>query len=143
MGNRAPRKENPLTVACDPSSLDVPQRRRRRELQERLRADIREVRELEDGYALRHSSGASVLLDLAEFVALERLCCPFFDFEISIGRAGGPVWFRITGGEEAKRVLRAEMGARTERATNSPHNRESEGPGRHAPAQTDQLKPAT
>lgn len=113
MGNRAPRKENPLVIACDLSSLDAPQRRRRRKLQERLRADIKEARELKDGYAFRHSSEASVLLELAEFAALERLCCPFFGFEISIGRDGGPVWFRITGGEEAKKVLRVELDTRT------------------------------
>lgn len=113
MGNRAPRKDNPMVIACDLSALDAPQRRRRRELQEQLRADIQEARELEDGYAFRHSPKTSVLLELAEFAALERLCCPFFGFEISVGRDRGPVWFRITGGEEAKRVLQAELGART------------------------------
>jgi hypothetical protein len=51
-----------------------------------------------------------VLLAVAEFVANERLCCPFFKFGITAERDGGPVWFRITGEGEAKRVLKAEMG---------------------------------
>jgi hypothetical protein len=98
-----------LPVACDPSSLDAGQGQRRRELQELLRKDVREVRELEDGYAFRHSADASVLLELVEFAALERLCCPFFDFAVEIGRNGGPVWFRITGDKDAKRVLQAQL----------------------------------
>jgi hypothetical protein len=70
-----------------------------------LGEDLREVRELEDGYAFRHSAEASVLVALAEYVSLERLCCPFFDFAIEVGRGGGEVWLRMTGGEGAKRVL--------------------------------------
>jgi hypothetical protein len=46
-----------------------------------------------------------VLLTLAEYVSLKRLCCPFFDFAIEVGNHGGPVWLRITGGQEAKRIL--------------------------------------
>jgi hypothetical protein len=81
-------------------------------LRDRLRADVRGVRELDDGYAFRHSSTADILLALAEYVSLERLCCPFFDFAIEVGRAGGEAWLRITGPAGAKRVLEAAMGGR-------------------------------
>ena len=73
-------------------------------------ADVKEVRELEDGYAFRHSADGGVLLAIAQFVANERICCPFFEFGISVGRGGGPVWLRMSGEGEAKRVLEAEMG---------------------------------
>jgi hypothetical protein len=109
MGHRTGLRADRLPVACDLSSLDPDQAKRRQELQERLRADIREVRELEDGYAFRHSPGAPVLLDLTEFATLECLCCPFFDFAVEIGRNAGPVWFLITGGDEAKRVLHVQL----------------------------------
>ncbi len=109
MDHRVRRGADRPPVARDLSSLDADQDQRRRELQERLRVDVREVRELEDGYAFRHSADASTLLELVGFVALERLCCPFFDFAVEIGRNGGPVWFRITGGKEAKRVLQARV----------------------------------
>ena len=69
-----------------------------------------EIRELPDGYAFRHFPESSTFLTLAEFVALERLCCPFFDFGLEVERDGGPLWFRMTGGEDAKRILRAELG---------------------------------
>lgn len=109
MDHTTGREADRSPVACDLSSLDSDQAQRRRGLQERLRADVREVRELEDGYAFRHSADASILLELVEFAALERLCCPFFDFAVEIGRNGGPVWFRITGDKEAKRVLQAQL----------------------------------
>jgi hypothetical protein len=79
-------------------------------LYRRLRADVEEVQELQDGYAFRHSPDRDVLLAMAEFVANERLCCPFFEFGIAVERAGGPVWLRMTGAGDAKRILEAELG---------------------------------
>lgn len=89
--------------------LEAEQRERQRSLQRRLRADVREIRELSDGYAFRYSPEPSVFLTLAEFVALERLCCPFFDFGLEVERNRDSVWFRMTGEEDAKSVLRAEL----------------------------------
>lgn len=82
-------------------------------MRRRLGEDFREARELENGYAFRYSSEAEVLVALAEYVSLERLCCPFFDFAIEVGRDGGEVWLRMTGPEGAKGVLEAAMGDRT------------------------------
>jgi hypothetical protein len=39
-----------------------------------------------------------------------RLCCPFFEFGITVERDGGPVWLRMRGEGEAKRLLEAETG---------------------------------
>ena len=71
---------------------------------------MEEIQELEDGYAFRHFPGRAVLLAVAEFVANERLYCPFFEFGSTIERAGGPEWLCMTGAGEAKRILKAEMG---------------------------------
>jgi hypothetical protein len=92
------------------SALTAEQRERQRALIGLLRADAKEVRELDDGYAFRHSPDRAVLLAIAEFVTNERPCCPFLEFGITVERDGGPVWLRITGEGEAKRVLEAEMG---------------------------------
>jgi hypothetical protein len=37
---------------------------------------------------------------------LERLSYPFFDFVIDVERDGAPVWLRMMGREEAKRIHR-------------------------------------
>jgi hypothetical protein len=96
-----------LTIACDFTVMDTEQRKRYRALRRQLSKDVHEARELEDGYAFRHSSEAEVLIALAEYVTLERMCCPFFDFTIEVGRDGGKVWLKMTGGQEAKRILQA------------------------------------
>jgi hypothetical protein len=97
-------------LACDFTVMDTEQRERYRALRRRLSKDLYEARELEDGYAFRHSSEAEVLIAMAEYVTLERLCCPFFDFAIEVGREGGEVWLKMTGGQEAKRILQAAQG---------------------------------
>jgi len=110
MNGEAVREKGKVPIACNPAALTAEERERRRALIGRLRADAKEVRELEDGYAFRHSPDGDVLLAIAEFVANERLCCPFFDFTLTVERGGGPVWLRMTGEEEAKQVMEAEMG---------------------------------
>lgn len=90
--------------------MDEGQRERYRALRRLLGKDFMEARELGNGYAFRHSPEAGVLLALAEYVSLERLCCPFFDFAIEVERDGGEVWLRITGPEGAKGILEAAMG---------------------------------
>ena len=99
-----------VPIACEWAALTAEQQQRQRVLYRQLGADVGEVRDLADGYAFRHSPDRAVLLAIAEFVANERLCCPFFEFRITVERDSGPVWFRITGEGEAKRVLKAEMG---------------------------------
>ena len=101
-------KESP--IACVMAALDEEQRRRRKELEGRLGAFVEEVRELADGYALRLPSGSRTLLDVAEFVTYERLCCPFLDFEIDVEREGGPLWLRLRGREGVKEFVRHEFG---------------------------------
>ena len=90
-------------LPCSPSSSQ-------QAVSRRLRDDALEIRELGDGYAFAHSPEGEALAAMAEFVANERLCCPFFEFAITVGRDGGPAWLGVTGEGEAKYVLEAEMG---------------------------------
>jgi hypothetical protein len=113
MRQEARGPEGEPALACDFGAMDDGQGERYRALRRRLGEDFREARELEDGYAFRHSPEAGVLIALAEYISLERLCCPFFDFAIEVGRDGGEVWLRMTGPEGAKEVLEAAMGDRS------------------------------
>jgi hypothetical protein len=114
MKAEARSSKNEPTVACDLMAMDSEQRERYQALRRRLSDDFQEAQELEDGYAFKHSSEADVLVALAEYVSLERLCCPFFDFAIEVEHDGGEIWLRMTGPEGAKAVLEAamEVGAR-------------------------------
>lgn len=110
MNDETTPERSEIPVACNWSALTVEQQERQRSLYQRLREDVLEVRELDDGYAFRHSPDADVLLAIAEFVSNERLCCPFLDFTLTVERGGGPVWLRMTGKGEAKHLLEVEMG---------------------------------
>jgi hypothetical protein len=68
-----------------------------------------EIRELPDGYAFRLAADAGTLVTAAEFVSLERLCCPFLGFALEVEPEGGPVWLRLTGREGVKAFIREEV----------------------------------
>lgn len=98
-----------IPLACDMSELTAGQRERQGVLGRRLRDGALEIKELGDGYAFAHPPDADALAMMAEFVANERLCCPFFGFGISVG-GDGPAWLRIKAEGEAEDVLEAKMG---------------------------------
>ncbi len=97
-----------LTVAC---RLPEPEfaARRRTVADEILRGALG-VDELEDGYAFTFACDEERTLELARFVAAERLCCPFFTFELLFEPDGGPVRLRLRGPEGAKALIRTMMG---------------------------------
>ena len=95
---------------CDLTAMDAGQRKHHRELTERLRESVKEVREMADGYAFRFAGETDHLALVAEWVALERLCCPFFDFQLEVGNRDKPLWLRITGREGVKPFMQSEFG---------------------------------
>lgn len=75
--------------------------------------EVREMRELSDGYQFRFNDEANLLKRVADFVALEKLCCPFLRFEIEVEAESGPVWLRLTGREGVKEFIREEISGLT------------------------------
>ena len=70
---------------------------------------VMEIRELPNGYAFRLFDEPDVLVKTAEFISLEKLCCPFLGFVIEVETEGGPVWLRLTGREGVKAFIREEV----------------------------------
>ena len=95
---------------CNLSAMDADQRKHHRELTERLRQSVKEVRELTDGYGFRFPAETADITRVAEWVALERLCCPFFAFQLEVGSDHQPLWLRITGREGVKPFMQSEFG---------------------------------
>jgi hypothetical protein len=50
-----------------------------------------------------------LLRKAVDFIANERLCCPFFGFTLEIEPEGGALWLRLIGPEGIKLFIRAEM----------------------------------
>jgi len=66
---------------------------------------VTEIRRRPTGYAFRLPNETTMIRKAATFVARERLCCPFFDFTIEVGRDSGPVWLSVSGREGVKQYI--------------------------------------
>jgi len=97
-------------LACDLSALDPPRRARRAVLARELHGLRVGIDELPDGYAFRYAADNSTLIKIAEFVSMERLCCPFFEFTIEVSSGAKPMRLRLAGGEDVKQFLASELG---------------------------------
>ena len=95
--------------ACDMTTLDAEGRQRHAVVTRQLNDGVQEVRELPDGYALRFTPSQESILLVSEFIAREKLCCPFFNFELLVEKEGGPVWLQLRGREGVKAFIRAEL----------------------------------
>lgn len=94
--------------ACEMNALTRTERARHQDLSHALLGSVREKKELPDGYGFRLS--ADMLTKAAEWITLERKCCPFFTFELEQSRDSGPLWLRVKGPEGVKELIRAEFG---------------------------------
>ena len=74
-----------------------------------LLSNVQTIQELSNGFDFRLADEPSSILKAAEFIALEKLCCPFLNFAIEIKAEGGPVWLRLTGREGVKDFIREEI----------------------------------
>jgi hypothetical protein len=105
-----PEARKTFPIVCDQSSWTPSQQKRYGDLREKLHAAVRETRELPNGYEFRFPGEESLCLAAAEFIMLERQCCPFFNFVIEMESGEGHLFLRLTGDEGAKQLLREKLG---------------------------------
>ena len=91
-----------LPVAC--SLMDSELQERRRTVLQKVRSVVCEVKELDHGFSYRFPSGEWIT-ELANLVELERQCCPFLKFNITVEPGDGPVWLEMTGPQGTKEFL--------------------------------------
>lgn len=92
-----------LPIAC---SLTTPElQERRSNVLQRVRRGVLEVKELEDGYSYTFPSAGEWLSEVADLVDLERQCCPFLQFRITVAPNDGPLLLELTGPEGTKDFL--------------------------------------
>lgn len=92
-----------LPVAC---SLTEPEfRERRSTVLRKVSEAAAEVKEVESGFAYRFPPDGELITELAKLVMLERECCPFLRFVLTVEPGGGPIWLEITGSQGAKEFI--------------------------------------
>lgn len=71
---------------------------------------VRERRELPDGYAFLIDATALMLPEAAEWIDMERRCCPFLTIQLEAPGGGEDFWLRLRGPAGTKAILAAQPG---------------------------------
>ena len=92
-----------LPIAC--SLTDSEFRERRKTVLREARQKMLEVKEIADGYVYRFPSDDESLAQIINLVRLERKCCQFLQFRITVEAGEGDAWLELTGAEGTKQFL--------------------------------------
>jgi hypothetical protein len=95
-------------LACRIDALDARQRERHAALVAELATAATGVEELGDGYAVRFPSQPYLFLRVAEWVELERACCPFLAIGIAFENGVGSIRVDLRGPAGVKEFLRSQ-----------------------------------
>lgn len=92
-----------LPIACTlgPAALKA----RREDLLGGLVRRAAERVDLPDGYGVRFEPAEGILSAIAQVVDVERQCCRFLTFELTIEPDNGPIWLEFTGPEGTREFL--------------------------------------
>ncbi|HYG37865.1 MAG TPA: hypothetical protein VD908_04565 [Cytophagales bacterium] len=98
--------EGQILLMCKLTTPEL-QKRKRTVIAE-LKKEVIEKKELENGFAYKFF-GSDVHIDtLTEFIKTERLCCGFFNFNLSI-KNDGFIWLELTGPKGIKEFIQNEI----------------------------------
>ncbi len=94
---------------CNIKALTPTERAHHKQLTEKLIAARKDIVETQKGYEFQFTPANVTLAELADWVAAEGKCCPFFDFHIDLEGAGSLLCLRLTGEDGIKPFIRAEF----------------------------------
>ena len=96
-------------LACRIDALGQDQRKRHATLLSELAAAATGIEELPDGLSIRFPMRPYLFLRLAEWMDLERACCPFLDFGLVFENRVPTMRLDLRGPDGVKEFLRAEL----------------------------------
>ena len=108
----AAQEGTPVVLACNLKAIAATERPRYNDLMKRLRAAVRYRNGLKDGYIYRLEGKAVTLPEVAEWMKMERLCCPFLTLQLSASGNQADWILTLTGPAGVKALLDAEFPAR-------------------------------
>jgi hypothetical protein len=105
----AAQGEKSRLIACNLKAISSSERPRYSALLKRVREAVQDRTEVANGYAFKLDSKKITLPEAAEWMAMERLCCPFLTLQLSV-EATQVCWIlTLTGPEGVKSLLEAEF----------------------------------
>ncbi len=92
-----------LPVAC--SLNDGELQERKSTVLHMVSSSILEVKELRYGYAYRFAADEQTMTQIMQVISLERKCCPFLSFGVSVQAGDDSAWLEMSGPEGTKSLL--------------------------------------
>jgi len=92
-----------IPIAC--SLTDNELRERRKNVLDKIAALLIDSHELPDGFRYRFSIDDSILQNLITIINLERKCCPFLNFKLSLEAGEDYASLDLTGQQGAKKAI--------------------------------------
>lgn len=92
-----------LPVACTLNDAEF--RKREQVILRKIMQTAVERKELADGFDFRFSPGDDLLREITEMIILERKCCPFLDFKLTLKAGNADLRLEITGAAGAKEFV--------------------------------------
>ena len=99
-------------LACELNALSNIQRVQLGEFHRELLPLAISIDETVAGYDLRFKYTETSFIQAAEYITLERLCCPFLNMALLIEQNDQAFLIRISGEPSIKAFVRAELGLR-------------------------------
>lgn len=94
---------------CNLEAISAADRPRYKQLVKQLRAAMQNRAEIADGYAFKLDGNTITLPEAAEWISMERLCCPFLTLQLSASGTQTDWVLNLTGPEGVKPLLDAEF----------------------------------
>lgn len=101
------KTETPL--ACNMDVFTPEQREDHIQTTTTLMKAIESIREIQNGYEFVFPTESQVITGIAEFIANERLCCPFLEFGLKIKPNEPSLVLSLSGPIGTQEFLRAEF----------------------------------
>ena len=93
-----------IPIACSLTNDELQERRKN--ILNKIAASLIDSEELPDGFRYRFSIDDSLLQNLITVINLERKCCPFIDFKLSLEAGKDYASLDLTGGQGAKEAIK-------------------------------------
>jgi hypothetical protein len=107
----AARKSAAPAFACNLREIASADRPRYNDLVKRIRNAIRNRTEIPAGYTFKLDSKVISLPEAAEWMGMERLCCPFLTLQLSVSGEDSHWLLSLTGPAGVKTLLEYEFQA--------------------------------
>lgn len=98
---------NEMAIVCTLNDAEFSERERA--VLQKIKAAVLDVNGTDGGYAFLFPSDDNSFAMLNEFIVLERRCCPFLDFKVTIPRGEGNIQLELSGPAGAKDFIAANF----------------------------------